>query len=293
MTLFGVALCVFLLIRWIPGDPVDTILGDLATPLDRARWTARFHLDESLLAQFGYFLEDVLNGTLGSSFRSDEPVASLIAEVAGSTVKLALASLLVAWGIGIPMGLFAASRQQTRSDRMVSTFSALGLAIPTIWLAPLLILLFGVTLRVLPLPGDEESPLALVLPAITLGTALAASMQRQTRGAVIDALAEPFSIVARAKGLPERTVLFRAFRTGALPVLTIAAAQLGALLSGTVVIETLFERQGLGSLFLSAFFSRDIPIIQGCVLIIASTYVLINLLLDLAYAWVDPRVRFS
>lgn len=171
----------------------------------------------------------------------------------------------------------------------------LGLAIPNIWLGPLLVLLFGVQLRWLPLPGDDPTELrALILPAFTVGTALAAILTRQTRSALLDVLKEPYIAAARARGLSETQVLFKHGLRNALgPVLTVATAQLGAVLSGAVVTEKIFERPGLGSLFLNAFFERDIPVIQGCVLTVGVIYVLVNLLSDLGYAALDPRVRLS
>ncbi len=190
--------------------------------------------------------------------------------------------------------MFAAARRGW-ADGAASTFAVLGLAVPTIVLGPMLILLFSVELRWLPLPGDDRAPgLALILPALTIGSAFAALLQRQTRGAMSDVLAEPFIVAARARGLSEASVLFRhALRNALLPVLTVGAAQLGALLSGTVVTEKIFEREGLGTLFLEAFFSRDIPVVQGTVLVVATTYVLVNLAVDLVYGLVDPRVRLG
>jgi peptide/nickel transport system permease protein len=171
----------------------------------------------------------------------------------------------------------------------------LGIAIPNIWLGPLLILFFGVWLRWLPLPGDDEAgPVALILPAITVGTALAAILTRQTRGAMVEVLSEQYILAARARGLSRTSVILKhGLRNALLPVMTVGAAQLGALLSGTVIAEKIFERRGLGTLFLEGFFDRDIPIVQGCVLVIAIVYVTVNLIVDLLYVVVDPRVRLS
>jgi len=294
-TILGVVTLVFLLVRMIPGDPVDTILGDRATPEDRADLRERLHLDDSLPVQYGRFLGDVLDGSLGRSFRSDRSVGERIAEVLPDTAALALAALALALALAIPLGVLAAARKGTAVDRLASTFAVLGLAIPNIWLGPLLVLAFAVQLRWLPLPGDDAVGAAgLVLPAVTLGTAFAAVLARQTRAATAEALGQPHVTAARAKGLREWAVLRRhALRLAWLPVLTVAAAQLGALLSGTVVVEKIFERPGLGALFLDAFFDRDLPVVQGCVLVIALTYVAVNLALDLAYAFVDPRLRLG
>jgi ABC-type dipeptide/oligopeptide/nickel transport system permease component len=201
------------------------------------------------------------------------------------------AALLLAWLIAIPLGIFAATRHNTPWDRAASTLAVAGLAIPNIWLGPLLILLFGVTLQWLPLPGDDPTRLnALILPSVTIGTALAASLFRHTRSVMLEVLKQQYILAAKARGVPTGRVLFQhSLRNALLPIMTVGAAQLGALLSGTVIAEKIFERPGLGTLFLEAFFARDIPIIQGCVLVVAVVYVSINLAVDLLYGVVDPR----
>ncbi len=293
-TIAGVVTLVFALVRVVPGDPVDALLGEQASPEDRALMRARLHLDESLPTQYLRFLGDLADGSLGRSFRSDATVASQIAAVAADTASLALAALLVAWFTAIPLGVLAARYRGRLPDRAASAIAVVGLAIPNIWLGPLLILLFGVQLRWLPLPGDDQAgAAALILPAVTLGTALAATLTRQIRGALAQQLHAPYAVAAKARGLRPLMVLRQAFRNAAFPVLTVGAAQLGALLSGTVVVETLFERRGLGTLFLDAFFARDYPTVAGCAVIIASIYVLVNLLVDLLYGVIDPRVRLG
>lgn len=296
LTVLGVVTLVFLLVRLIPGDPVDAILGDQAAPEDRAALRHALRLDRPVLEQYVAFLGDVANGSLGMSFRQrDATVSSLVLDVLAPTILLALSALCVAWVVAIPLGSIAATRRGTGWDKAASTSAMVGLAIPTIWLGPLLILLFGVQLRWLPLPGDDASGLAaLVLPAITIGTALAAILTRQTRAAMIEVLGQQYIVAARARGLAtHRVIVKHALRNALLPVMTVGAAQLGALLSGTVIAEKIFERRGLGTLFLDAFFARDIPVVQGCVLVIAVVYVLVNLAVDLSYGLVDPRVRLS
>lgn len=296
LTIFGVVTLVFLLIRLIPGDPVDAILGDQASPEDRAALRETLRLDRSFGSQYLAFTADVLTGTFGASFRRpDRTVAGLIRDVLPATVELALASMALAWLIAVPLGTLAALRRGTAWDRLASTVGVLGLAIPNIWLGPLLVLLFGVILRVLPLPGDDEAGAsALILPAFTVGTALAAILTRQTRAAMAEVLSEQYILAAHARGVGTlRLALRHALRNALLPVLTVGAAQLGALLSGTVITEKIFERPGLGTLFLDAFFARDIPVVQGCVLVIAFVYVAVNLLVDLVYGAIDPRVRFA
>jgi peptide/nickel transport system permease protein len=296
LTVLGVVTLVFLLVRLVPGDPVDAILGDQASPEDRAALRAALELDRPFVPQYLSFLGSVADGSLGQSFRRrGETVWSLLVEVLPSTITLALASLALAWALAIPLGALAATRRGTGWDRAASAVALTGVAIPNIWLGPLLILLFGVHLRWLPLPGDDQAGAeALILPAFTVGTAMVAILTRQTRAAMAEVLSEQYILAARARGLPPwRVVYGHALRNALLPVLTVGAAQLGALLSGTVVAEKIFERQGLGTLFLDAFFARDIPVVQGCVLVIAVIYVVVNLLVDLAYGLIDPRVRLA
>ncbi len=294
LTAAGVVLVVFLLVRVVPGDPVLAILGEQSSPEDQDALRHTLHLDRSLPEQLALFVRDVADGSLGRSFRQrDLTVASRIAAVMPDTAELALASLLVAWLLAIPLGTLAAARRGSAWDGAARTLAVLGVALPTIWLGPLLVLLFAVELRVLPMPGDDAAGLvALVLPAVTLGAALAAILTRQTRASMIEVLSEPYIVAARARGLSSARVTLRhALRNALLPVLTVGGAQLGALLSGAVVAERIFERPGLGSLFLDAFAARDIPVVQGCVLVIALVYVSVNLLVDVTYGLVDPRAR--
>jgi peptide/nickel transport system permease protein len=296
LTVIGLVTMVFLLVRLIPGDPVEAILGDEAAPEEKAELRRALDLDRPVGAQYLSFLGDMTDGSMGRSFRQpDRSVWSLLSDVLPHTIVLALAALLVAWLLAIPLGTLAAARAGTAWDKLASTTAVAGLAIPNIWLGPLLILAFGVKLRWLPLPGDDlAGPEALILPALTVGTALAAVLTRQTRAALIEVLGQQYITAARARGVPSAPLLLRhALRNALLPVMTIGAAQLGALLSGAVVTEKIFERRGLGTLFLEAFFARDIPVVQGCVLVIALIYVAVNLAVDLAYGVVDPRVRLS
>ncbi|MCA9575747.1 MAG: ABC transporter permease [Myxococcales bacterium] len=295
-TVVGVVTLVFLLVRLVPGDPVDAILGDQASPEERAALRESLHLDAPLPQQYAHFVGDVLDGSLGHSFRNPaRSVGSLIAEVLPATAALAFAALALAFGIALPLGVIAAARRGQAADALASTVAVLGLAIPNIWLGPLLILAFAVELRWLPLPGDDALGLeGLLLPAITLGTSLAAILTRQTRASMLDVYQEQYVLAARARGLAEwRVATKHVLRNALLPVLTIGAAQLGALLSGAVVTEKVFERAGLGQLFLDAFFARDMPVVQGCVLVVAVTYVVLNIAVDLLYVVADPRVRLT
>jgi len=295
-TVWGVVTLVFLLVHVIPGDPIDAILGDQAAPEDRAALRAALRLDLPLPDQYASFLADAAHGTLGRSFRQhDRTVAALVVEAIPHTVELALAAMLIALCVALPLGVLAAVRRGSSWDAAARLLALLGVAVPAIWLGPLLVLAFGVQLRLLPLPGDESESLgALVMPAVTVGLALCAVLTRQTRAALLEVLSEQYILAARARGVPERTLLFKhALRNALLPITTVAAAQLGALLSGAVIAEKIFERPGLGSLFLEAFFDRDIPVVQGCVLLVAVIYVGLNLFVDLLYGVLDPRVRLA
>jgi peptide/nickel transport system permease protein len=294
VTVLGVVTLVFLLVHLLPGDPVDALLGDDATQADREALRRRLRLDRSMPAQYVLFLGDVASGSLGESFRRPGvTVASRIAEVYPHTLVLAGAALLVAFSCALPLGAFAAVRRGRAADGVAQVLSLAGLAMPTVWLGPLLLLLFAIRWPVLPLPGDDEPGLAgLVLPALTLGGALMAILVRLTRTSLLDVLGELYIQAARARGLAEwRVVAKHGLRNALLPVITVGGAQLGALLGGAVITEKIFERPGIGTLFLEGFFARDIPVIQGCVLVTATTYVIVNLCTDLSYALLDPRVR--
>lgn len=296
LTLLFVITLVFGIVHLVPGDPVDTILSDQASFEEREAMRSALHLDESLPRQFTRFLGSIADGTLGYSFRrSGVSVASMIADVMPATIILTLSSLFLAWAIALPLGAIAATRRGSLADRIAMGFAALGLAIPNIWLGPLLILVFAVNLRFLPIPGDDASGfLGLILPSITLGTSLAAILTRQIRGSLSDVLGELYIVAARARGIDRFTILIKhALRNALLPVMTLGAAQLGALLSGAIVAEKIFEREGLGTLFLEAFFARDLPVVQGTVLLIAAIYIGVNLLLDLAYGLVDRRASVA
>ncbi len=294
LTVVAAALALFLLVRLAPGDPAQLVCGEGASPEEIAETRARLGLDRPWSAQLGDWAASVLDGSLGRSFRRpDRTVASLLAEALGPTSALALAALAVGWGLGLPLGLLAAVRRGTVVDRAATSLATLGLALPNIVLGPLLVLLFGVVLRLAPLPGDAPDTFAaLVLPAVTVGTALAALVARHGRAAVGATLLEPFVQAARARGAsPLRTLLRHGLRPSLLPLVTVAASQLGALLSGTVVAERIFERPGLGTLVVSAFRDRDLPLLQGCALLVAGIYVLVHLVLDVLYGVLDPRVR--
>lgn len=293
-TIWAAVTLVFLLVRMVPGDPAAAILGEAATEEERGALRERLHLDRPLAAQYVAFLGDVADGTLGRSFRARErAVSAEILDVLPATLTLAAAALVVAWTIALPLGVLAALRRRHALDAAARTLAVLGAAVPAIWLGPLLVLAFSVELGWLPMPGDEDAgALGLVLPATTVGAAMAAILVRQTRAAMIEALPAPYVLAARARGAsPVGAALRHALPNALVPVVTVGAAQLGALLSGSVVAERVFERDGLGTLMLDAFAARDIPVVTGCALVVAVVYVCVNFLADVVHAMLDPRVR--
>ena len=290
---FGVLLLTFLLVHLVPGDPVEVMLGESATSADRGALRAELGLDQPLPLQFATYLGKLAKGDFGHSIHSHAAIADLLAERIPATAQLALLSLAVAVAIGLPLGVVAALRYRGWPDR-VATVSALALsAMPHFWLGPLLMLVFALWLGWLPVSGMESSG-SIVLPALTLASGLAAILTRMTRASLLEVLSEDFVRTARAKGLPERTVILRhALKAALLPVVTVVGLQLGSLLAGAVITETVFGWDGVGRLLVESIEKRDYPVTQACVLVIALSYVLVNLLTDLAYARLDPRVRLA
>jgi ABC-type dipeptide/oligopeptide/nickel transport system permease component len=284
---------VFLLAHIIPGDPVQQMLGEGARTEDLQQLRRSLGLDRPVPAQYAHYLVGLFHGDLGQSFRFQEPVARVVFSHFPATLELAVFGLLVCVAIGIPAGLFAAQRRGTSADHAVGVFTLIGLAVPNFALGPVLILIFSVILGWLPVSG-RGGPAHLILPAITLGGALAAILTRMVRASVIEELLSDYVRTARAKGLSEPQVLFRhAFRNALIPILTILGLQFGTLLAGAIVTETIFSWPGIGRLAVQAISARDYPLLQGCILLIAVSYVAVNLLTDVIYALVDPRVRLE
>jgi ABC-type dipeptide/oligopeptide/nickel transport system permease component len=284
---------IFLLIHIVPGDPVTQMLGPDAQSADVERFRHDLGLDLPIRVQYAHYLAGLARGNWGQSYRFRAPVFGLIFERYPATLELSLAALVVCLGIAIPAGVFSASRRGTARDRVTSVLTLLGLSVPNFALGPLLILLFSVELGWLPVSG-RGGVSHLVLPALTLGAALAAILTRMVRGAMLEELHSDYVRTARAKGLAERAVLFHhAFPNALIPIVTIVGLQFGTLLAGTIVTETIFSWPGIGRLAVQAIQSRDYPLLQGCILVIALSYVLVNLLTDIVYALVDPRVRLS
>ena len=293
LTVFGVLLLTFLLVHLVPGDPVEVMLGESASGADRAALRADLGLDRPLPVQFAVYLGKLARGDFGVSIHGHVPITQLLAERVPATARLAFLSLSLALLVGVPLGIAAALRQRQWPDR-VATLSALTLsAMPHFWLGPLLMLVFALWLGWLPVSGMESSA-SIVLPALTLACGLTAILTRMTRTSLLEVLGEDFVRTARAKGLPEKTVILRhALRAALLPVITIVGLQLGSLLAGAVITETVFGWEGVGRLLVESIEKRDYPVTQACVLVIALTYVLVNLLTDVLYSRIDPRIRFA
>jgi peptide/nickel transport system permease protein len=292
-SLWLIVTMVFMLAHIVPGDPVQQMLGEGARAEDLQQLRHSLGLDVPVLAQYRHYLAGVVRGDLGESFRFQEPVTRVVLSHYPATLELAIVALLVCIAIGIPAGLLAAERRGTSTDRAVGVFTLLGLSVPSFALGPVLILVFSVILGWLPVSG-RGGPLRLILPAITLGAALAAILTRMVRISVIEELSSDYVRTARAKGLSPSAVLFRhAFRNALIPILTILGLQFGTLLAGTIVTETIFSWPGIGRLTVQAIGARDYPLLQGCIILIAVSYVFVNLLTDAVYALVDPRVRLQ
>ena len=289
--LIGVATLVFALIHFIPGDPAQAMLGEGATPEEVNQLRERLGLNRPLLVQYGSFLRGLVRGDLGVSLRNDQPVTRQILERMPATAELAFASMTVAILIAVPLGIVAAVWRGTGIDFSAMTLSLVGISVPNFWLGPLLAIIFAVELGWLPV-GGRGTLAHLVLPAVTLGAALAAILARMTRASLLEELREPYVLAARAKGVSRtRAILHHAFRNSLIPIVTILGLQFGVVLTGAVITETIFAWPGIGRLLIQSISFRDYPLVQGCVLLIAVTYVGVNLLTDLTYSFLDPRIR--
>jgi ABC-type dipeptide/oligopeptide/nickel transport system permease component len=291
--LFGVATLVFSLIHLVPGDPVEAMLGESASPVDVADMRARLGLDRPLLVQYASFMAGALRGDLGRSLRTSEPVTSAIAARMPATLELAVAAMVIAVLIAIPLGILAAVRAGTRVDHAATTLALIGISMPNFWLGPLLAIVFAVELGWLPVSG-RGTVAHLVLPAVTLGASLAAIVARMTRASMLEELRELYVLAARARGVSRaRAVLKHAFRNSLIPIVTVLGLQFGSVLTGAIITETIFAWPGVGRLLVQSITSRDYPAVQGCILLIAITYVSVNLLVDVMYGVLDPRIRYE
>jgi peptide/nickel transport system permease protein len=301
VTLFVISLIVFTGVRMIPGDPARVMAGSEADEAGLEEVRQKYGLDDPIPLQYLRWIGLALRGDLGESIRTRESVVWTVGRKLPITIELACLSLLVAVAIAIPAGVFSAVRRNTAWDFLVNALSLCGLSVPSFWLGIMLILLLSVRLHWLPASGfvpPWESPLAnlerMIMPAFVLGAGLAAVLMRQTRNSMIEILGADYIRTAWSKGLAGRAVIFRhAFRNGLIPVVTILGLQTGALMGGAVVTEQIFVVPGFGRLIVEAVFTRDYPLVQGVVLVTASTYVLVNLLVDLSYSVLNPRIRIG
>jgi peptide/nickel transport system permease protein len=291
--IFGVLLLTFLLIHLVPGDPVEVMLGESASMADRETLRAELGLNQPLIQQLGSYLSKLAHGDLGASIHTKTPIIELIKTRYPATIKLAILSLIIGLSIGIPLGIYAALKANHWQDFVVTIVSVRLSAMPAFWLGPMLMLVFAVWLGWLPVSG-MESRTSIILPAITLGFGLSAILTRMTRTSLLEVLNDDFIRTARAKGLSEKTVIIRhALRAALLPIITIVGLQMGSLLAGTVITETIFSWDGIGRLLVESIEKRDYPVTQACVLVVALSYVLVNLFTDMIYRFADPRVKFS
>ncbi len=301
VTLVLATMVVFAGVRALPGDPARALAGEENNPAQIAAIRDKYGLDDPLLVQYWHYLTHILTGDFGTSVRTNIPVSDLLKSALPVTFELSMLALTVASLIGVLMGLLAAVRRGRPAEWFANGFALLGLSVPNFWLGLMAILWLSVALGIFPASGYVpflEDPIDnlyhMVLPALVLGTGLAAVIMRQTRSSMLDALGTDYIRTARAKGLNERTVVgVHALRNSLIVVVTIVGLQLGALISGAVVTEQIFALPGFGKLTIDAVFQRDYPVIQGVVIVTASAYIVINLLVDLLYSLIDPRIRVA
>lgn len=291
-TLLGVTLIVFILVR-LTGDPTTIMLPPESPPEAIAEFRAAHGLDRSLPVQYLVFLRGALTGDLGASIRYQEPVTDLIAQRLPATLELTAASMLLAVVLGVSIGLLAGLFRNSWFDRLARTIAMAGQAIPTFYLGIVLILVFGVWLQWLPTIGDGGLRF-LILPSVTLAAYLTPLLLRVTRGSVLDEINQDYIRTARSKGMSEwRVVAVHLLKSSLIPVLTVAGLQVGSMLGGAVITETVFAWPGLGQLLVNAISTRDYPVVQGLVLFAAAAFILVNLLVDLTYKFLDPRIRIQ
>jgi peptide/nickel transport system permease protein len=295
--LLGVSVITFSMMHLVPGDPAEMIAlaryGELVTPETIELVRVELGLDQSVFVQYFHWLADALQGNLGYSFRTDRPVLDEILTRLPATIQLAIAGMLVALVIAIPVGVISATRQYSAVDSISMLGALLGVSMPNFWLGLLLIMFFSVHLGWLPVFGRGGIE-HLILPAITLGTGMAAITTRLVRSSMLEVLNQDYIRTARAKGLKEKVVIYKhALKNALIPVVTIVGLQFAFLLEGAVVVEVIFAWPGIGRLLVDSIFARDFTLIQGCVLYIAALFVVVNLLVDISYAYLDPKIRYE
>lgn len=292
-TVVGVVTVVFLIIHLVPGDPVEIMLGESALPSEVNTLKETLGLDKPLIVQYINYWINLFQGDLGRSYNTGQPVLSAIIERFPATLLLTIAGLIIAVFIGIPIGIITAARKNTAIDNLGMVLSLIGVSMPAVWLGPLLILLFSVQLGILPVSGFGSLN-HLILPSFALGFALSAIIARVTRSSMIEVLSQDYIRTARSIGVSERKILLKhALRNALIPVVTIIGLQFGALLGGVIIIEIIFSWPGIGQLLVPAIMRRDYPLVQGCILFVAVVYIFVNFIIDMLYAYIDPRVRYS
>jgi len=291
--LFGVITIVFLIIHLVPGDPARIMLGESALPSDVEALRESLGLNRPLIVQYFDFFAKLFQGDLGRSFNTGQPVLSAIIERFPATLILTVASMFFAIIIAVPIGIITAAKRNTVVDNLGMIFSLIGVSMPAFWLGPILILIFSVKLGILPVSGSGSIK-HLLLPSFSLGFALAAIISRMTRASMIEVLNQDYIRTARAIGVSEKIILLKhALRNAIIPVVTIVGLQFGALLGGVIIIEIIFSWPGIGQLLIPAIMRRDYPLVQGCILFIAVIYIFVNLIVDIIYAYMDPRIKYS
>lgn len=293
VVIFGVLLLTFLLIHLVPGDPVEVMLGESASVADRTQLRADLGLDKSLIQQFGSYIVKLAEADFGRSIHTRTPIIELIKIRYPATLKLAGLSLLIGLTIGLPLGIYAALKASRWQDYVVTIVSVRLSSMPAFWLGPMLMLIFAVWLGWLPVSGMDSNA-SIILPALTLGLGLSAILTRMTRTSLLEVLNDDYIRTAHAKGLTESSVILRhALRAALLPIITIVGLQMGSLLAGAVITETIFSWDGIGRLLVESIEKRDYPVTQACVLVVALSYVLVNKMTDFVYQCADPRVKFA
>ncbi|MCC7429651.1 ABC transporter permease [bacterium] len=291
--LWGVVTFVFLIVHLIPGDPVELMLGETAKQTDVETLRTNLGLDKPLFVQYTNFLKNIVTGNLGNSILKLKPVGKLILEHFPPTIALTFASMFFSLIFSFPAGIVSALKKGSVWDSFSLVFTLVGVSMPNFWLGPLLIIFFAVFLKILPVEGYGIDA-HLILPALTMGLGMSAIVTRVLRSSMIETLGEDFIRTAKAKGLTQSSVVLKhCLRNAVLPVVTVVGLQFGALLSGTLITEVIFSWPGIGRLLIGAVQNRDYPLIQGCVLAIAISYVFVNLLVDLFYSKIDPRISFD
>lgn len=299
VVMFGITTVMFLLLRAVPGDPAAVIAGPDATAATLAAIRSQYHLNQPIVEQYGHWIASVLTGHLGTSMTYQEPVTTLVRQALGPTLQLLVAAMVIGVTLGVALGVLAATHRRRGADLAVNAFTAGTLGMPGFWMALLLLLVFSVDLHWVPSGGSVsvfshpvQGLKSLALPAITLGLGVAAVQARFVRSAMVEALNGDYVRTARAKGASERAVVWRhALRNALLPVITITGIQVGVLLGGVVVIEDVFARPGLGSVVATGIGNRDYPVVEGVILILIAAFSLVNLIVDIAYSFIDPRLR--